>query len=74
MPEIIETAQMFNFFLEKVRCDVVKTLEPSYSFHPLAYCGDPASYAQECNIAEFIYSDIALDVIKLEAILKRYGR
>jgi creatinine amidohydrolase len=70
----IETAQMFTFFPEKVRCDVAKTLEPSNSFHPLAYCGDPANYVQEYNIAEFTYSDVALDVLKIEAILKRDGR
>jgi creatinine amidohydrolase len=70
----IETAQMNTFFPEKVRCEVAKALEPSNSFHPLAYCGDPASYDQEYNIAEFTCSDVALDVLKIEAILKRDGR
>lgn len=70
----IETAQMLTFFPEKVRSEVAKTLKPSDSFHPLAYCGDPASYDKEKNIAEFTYSDVALDVIKIEAILKRDGR
>jgi creatinine amidohydrolase len=70
----IETAQMFTFFPEKVRCDVAKTLKPSDSFHPLAYCGDPANYDKEYNIAEFTCSDVALDVLKIEAILKRDGR
>lgn len=69
----IETAQMSTFFPEKVRCNIAKSLKPSDSFHPLAYCGDPASYDKEYNIAEFTCSDVALDVLKIKAILKRDG-
>lgn len=29
----IETAQMYAFFPEKVRCDVAKTLKPQDDFH-----------------------------------------
>lgn len=65
---------MVTFFSEKVRIDVAKTLEPSYNFHTLAYCGYPASYDKEYNIDAFTYSDVALDVLKIESILKRDGR
>jgi creatinine amidohydrolase len=70
----IETAQMATFFPEKVRSDVAKTLKPQDSFHPLAYCGDPASFDSEFNIAEFASADAELDALKIEAILKRDGR
>lgn len=40
----IETAQMITFFPEKVRHDIAENLLPQDSFHPFAYCGDPASY------------------------------
>jgi creatinine amidohydrolase len=70
----IETAQMMTFFPEKVRGDVAKGLKPQDSFHPLAYCGDPASYDSEFNIAEFIKADTMLDALKIEAVLKRDGR
>ncbi len=59
----IETAQMFTFFPEKVRCDVAKTLKPQDNFHPLAYCGDPASFDLEFNIAEFTFADVKLGVL-----------
>lgn len=70
----IETAQMVAFFPEKVRSDVAKTLKPQDSFNPLAYCGDPASFDSEINIAEFTLADVTLDVLKIEAILERDGR
>ena len=70
----IETAQMYAFFPEKVRCDVAKRLKPQDGFHPLAYCGDPASFDLEFNIAESTYADVKLDALKIEAILKRDGR
>jgi len=70
----IETAQMAAFFPEKVRTGVAKTLKPQNSFDPLAYCGDPASYDQEFNMAEFARADAMLDAMKIEAILKRDGR
>lgn len=70
----IETAQMAAFFPEKVRTKVAKSLKPQDSFHPLAYCGDPASYELEFNIPEFIKADTMLDAIKIEAILKRDGK
>ena len=61
----IETAQMATFFPEKVRCDLAKTLKPQNSFHPLAYCGDPASFDLEFNIAEFTFADVSLDALKI---------
>ena len=70
----IETAQMAAFFPEKVRGDVAKTLKPQDSFHPLAYCGDPASYDMEINMAEYAHADARLDALKIEAILLRDGK
>ncbi len=67
----IETAQMAAFFPEKVRTSVAKAQKPSNSFHPLAYCGDPASFDKEINMAEYMRADVQLDVLKIEAILKR---
>lgn len=69
----IETAQMATYFPEKVRGEVAKELKPQGSFHPLAYCGDPASYELEINIAEFAKAEVALDVLKIKAILERDG-
>ena len=70
----IETAQMATFFPEKVRYNIVKNLTPQDSFHPFAYCGDPASYDLEYNIKEFTMVDVALDALKIEAVLKRDGK
>jgi creatinine amidohydrolase len=69
----IETAQMAAFFPEKVRGDVAKALKPQDGFHPLAYCGDPASYDLEVNIAEYAQADVKLDALKIEAVLLRDG-
>jgi len=70
----VETAQMATFFPEKIRYDKVKELKPMDSFHPLAYCGDPASYTLEYNIAEFTQADVMLDALKVQAIINRDGR
>ena len=43
----VETAQMATFFPERVRTVLAKQLQPQDSFHPYAYCGDPASYDLE---------------------------
>lgn len=70
----VETAQMAVFFPEKVRAGIAKTLQPQDSFHPLAYCGDPASYELEYNLEKFAYVDAVLDVLKIEAIIQRDGK
>lgn len=70
----IETAQMAAFFPEKVRGEVARTLKPQDTFHPFAYCGDPASYELEHHIPEFFSADTKLDALKIEAILKRDGK
>ncbi len=70
----IETAQMAAFFPEKVRAEVAKTLKPQNSFHPLAYCGDPASFELEQHMAEYAQADAKLDALKIEAILLRDGK
>lgn len=70
----IETAQMATFFPEKVRFDVAKKLMPQDNFDPSAYCGDPANFDLEINIKEFTAADVALDSLKIEAILQRDGK
>ncbi len=70
----IETAQMAAFFPEKVRAEVAKSLKPQNSFHPLAYCGDPASFELEQHMAEYAQADAKLDALKIEAILLRDGK
>lgn len=70
----VETGQMAAFFPGKVCGEVAKTLEPQDTFHPLAYCGDPASYDLEFNMAEYTRADVQMDALKVEAILKRDGR
>ena len=67
----IETGQMAAFFPEKVRAEAARAQAPSDSFHPLAYCGDPASFEKEINMAEYMRADVQLDVLKMEAILER---
>lgn len=69
----IETAQMAAFFPEKVRVDVAKTLSPQDHLHPLAYCGDPANYDLEINVAETAFADTLVDTLKIEAVLERDG-
>ena len=67
----IETGQMAAFFPDKVRMDAAKAQQPSDSFHPLAYCGDPASFDKEINMAAYMKADVQLDVLKIQAILLR---
>ncbi|HEX9060744.1 MAG TPA: creatininase family protein, partial [Clostridia bacterium] len=67
----IETAQMAVFFPEKVKKDVAEKLQPHDSFHPSAYVGDPASYKLDMEAGiEFTRADVAVDVLKIETLLK----
>jgi creatinine amidohydrolase len=70
----IETAQMAAFFPEKVRAGVARALKPQNTFHPLAYCGDPASFELEHHMSDFSRADAMLDAIKIEAVLVRDGK
>jgi creatinine amidohydrolase len=70
----IETAQMAAFFPEKVRAEVARTLKPQSSFHPLAYCGDPASFELEQHMVESAHADAKMDALKIEAVLLRDGK
>jgi Uncharacterized protein, putative amidase len=65
----VETAQMLTYFPEKVRTDIAKSLLPQDTFHPLAYCGDPAGYGLKFNFAEYAAIDTKLDALKIKAIL-----
>jgi creatinine amidohydrolase len=62
---------MAAFFPNKVRGEVAKSLSPQPQFDPLAYCGDPASYDLERDMAEFARADAMLDARKVRAILER---
>lgn len=65
----IETAQMNTFFPSKVDTLKAKKLTPSNSFHPLAYCGDPASYELETDLIDYYKADLETDVKKIKAFL-----
>jgi len=65
----METAQMNTFFPSVVNTAKAKELLPSDSFHPLAYCGDPASYDRENHIVEYYKADLEMDVKKLQLFL-----
>ena len=65
----IETAQMHTFFPERVNTELARTLVPQDSFHPMAYCGDPASFEREDAIIAFYKADLETDVRKMTAFL-----
>jgi creatinine amidohydrolase len=65
----IETAQMHAFFPNRVNAELARTLPPSDSFHPMAYCGDPAGFELEEGIAAYLCADLETDVRKIEAFL-----
>lgn len=68
----IETAQMATFFPEKVKSDIAEKLQAHNSFHPSAYVGDPANYKLDMeSVVEFTRADVAVDVLKIEALLKQ---
>ena len=69
----IETGQVAAFFPEKVRHDIAKSLTPQSSFHPFAYCGDPASYDRNYDFAEYAKADATLDALKIKTLLQRNG-
>lgn len=67
----IETAAMWSFYPEKVNKEIALKLKPQKGFNPLAYCGDPASFVLEKNIIEYFQTDVEIDSLKIEAILKK---
>jgi creatinine amidohydrolase len=66
----IETACMHTFYPHKVNVDVAKSLKPQDGFHPLGYCGDPASFDLEKDIIDFFEADLETDSLKIEAVLR----
>lgn len=64
----VETSQVNTFFPEKVRHDIAVSLPPRDSFDPFAYCGDPASYEQEINVAEICSIDVKIDALKIKEV------
>lgn len=66
----IETACMHTFYPEKVNAECAMTLKPQDTFHPLGYCGDPASFPLEKDIMAFYDADVEIDAMKIEKILK----
>lgn len=66
----IESAAVFTFYPMKGDRELAKTLIPQATFHPLGYCGDPASYELEDSIIEYFHADVETDARKIEAYLK----
>lgn len=65
----IETAAMYTFYPEKVKVDIAQELSPQSGFHPLGYCGDPASFKLENSIIDFWEADLETDAMKIQAVL-----
>jgi hypothetical protein len=65
-----ESAAVFTFYPMKGNRELAKQLTPQATFHPLGYCGDPASYELEETIIEFFHADVETDARKIEAYLK----
>lgn len=68
----IETAAVFAFYPQKVNVEVATKMKPQNTFHPLGYCGDPASFLKETTVLEYFRADLEMDSLKIEAVLKRY--
>jgi creatinine amidohydrolase/Fe(II)-dependent formamide hydrolase-like protein/SAM-dependent methyltransferase len=66
-----ETAAMYTFYPQKVNVELAKELKPQNSFHPLGYCGDPASFSMERTVIEYYKADLEMDTLKIEAVLKK---
>lgn len=66
-----ETGAMYTFYPQKVNTELAKELTPQHSFHPLGYCGDPASFLLEKTIIEYYKADIEMDTLKIQAELNR---
>jgi creatinine amidohydrolase len=65
-----ETAAMHLYFPERVNAPLARTLAPQPTFHPLAYCGDPASFERERDLIAFLEADTEADARKIEAVLR----
>ncbi|MBR6748543.1 MAG: DUF4298 domain-containing protein [Clostridia bacterium] len=65
----VETSQVNAFFPEKVRRELARTLPPSDTFDPLAYCGDPANFESEINVAEICSVDVRNDARRIRKLL-----
>lgn len=65
----IETAQMQTFFPERVNAELARTLVPHDSFHPMGYCGDPASFPLEDSLIAFYKADLETDTRKIGILL-----
>lgn len=66
-----ETAAIYTFYPQKVNTELAKGLKPQNSFHPLRYCGDPASSSMGKNVIEYYKADLKMGTLKIEAILKK---
>lgn len=65
-----ETAAMHLYFPERVDATLARTLAPQPSFHPFAYCGDPASFELEKDLVAYLEADTELDARKIQAVLR----
>ncbi len=62
-----ETADMFTFYPQKVDSQTAKSLKPQNTFHPLGYCGDPASFELEQEVIQYYQASLETDTLKIEA-------
>lgn len=65
-----ETAAMHLYFPERVDAALARTLAPQPTFHPMAYCGDPASFDLEGDLVAYLEADTELDARRIEAVLR----
>ncbi|MBP1755584.1 MAG: Creatininase [Firmicutes bacterium] len=69
----IESAAVFTFYPNKGNRELAKQLKPQDTFHPLGYCGDPASFELEDTIIDYFHADVETDASKIEAYLKAHA-
>lgn len=65
-----ETAAMRLYFPDRVNAELARTLSPQPTFHPRAYCGDPASFELEKDLVPFLEADTELDARRIAAVLR----
>lgn len=65
-----ETAAMHLYFPERVDVALARTLPPQPTFHPRAYCGDPASFELEKDLVAYLEVDTERDARKIQAVLR----
>ncbi len=67
----METAWMNMFYPKRVNVKIAKTLAPRNSFHPMAYCGDPANFDLETRRDSFFTAALDADAQKIKKIVQK---